>query len=225
MKKIYHQIKRYKQTSVNCGPNSLAQLFSFFNFDINPNDIIKKTKMISGLGTWDANLGKTVIELGFKAKITPINTYAFDPTWYKLNAKVLTNKLNDRLKKVKNKLLRANIQSFILYLKAGGKIEFKPISKTLLISKLKKHPILVGLCSTYLYRDNLTSNCGAGYRLGHFVIVNGYDPVGDKFFITDPWHSIPFSKSGRYKVKSDELVTAIHLGEATYDCTIMEIYK
>ncbi len=181
--------------------------------------------MISGLGTWDANLGKTALAFGFKAKITPVNLYVFDPARHKLNPETLLKKLSARIHKAKDKLLRSDIQAFIDFLRAGGRIEFKPLSKELLILKLRKHPFLVGLCSTYLYRGRLTANQQMGYRLGHFVVVNGYEPVSDKFFITDPWRAIPFSKSGRYKIKSAELIAAMYLGEATYDCTILEIDK
>ena len=181
--------------------------------------------MIEGLGTYDAHLGVTAIKLGYKVKITPHNIYAFDPTWYNLSKTKLIIKLRNFSRKLEDKLLENNVKAFISFLKIGGQIEFKPISKELLISKLERYPVLVGLCSTYLRREGRPDKWDARFRCGHFVIVNGYDPKSDKFFLTDPWHSIPFSKTGRYKVKSDELITAIYLGEATYDCTVMEVWR
>lgn len=224
MKNIYHKIKRYEQTGVNCGPNSLAQLLSFYDDNTTPDELVAQTNMLKNLGTYDANLGVTTIKLGYKTKITPHNLYTFDPNWYKFSKKKLISKLEKELPKTKKKDLRHNIKGFIEFLKLGGEIDFQPISKDLLIKKLRKYPVLIGLSSTYLYRHD-NERTGPKCRFGHFVIVNGYDPSSDKFFITDPWHSIPLSKTGRYKVKSDELIAAIYLGEATYDCTILEIWK
>jgi hypothetical protein len=225
MKKIHHKIKRYEQTDLNCGPNSLAQLLSFYGDNTTPEEIVAKTNMIDDLGVFDAQLGVTAIKFGYKVRITPQNLCAFDPTWYELSNAELISKLRNFSRKITDELLKIDIDAFISFLKLGGQIDLRPISKELLITKLKKYPILVGLCSTYLWREKRPNRWDRRFRYSHSVIVNGYDPMGDKFFITDPWHSIPRSKTGFYQIKSDELIAAIFLAEATYSATVMEVWK
>jgi hypothetical protein len=107
--------------------------------------------------------------------------------------------------------------------------EHVPHSKELLLEKLAIGPFIVGLCSTYIYGE-MRDKSGEkddirGERIGHFVLVDGYNLDTDEFTIKDPWHSIPFSKDGSYTLKSDRLITAMLLGEATYDATIVQLYK
>lgn len=185
--------------------------------------------MIPGLGTYDGNLGCTAIKNGFKVTITPQNLHVFDPTWLSLEKASLLEKLKARAAVVVDKNLIASIKGFIDFLELGGKLEFKDYSKNLIIEKLTVGPCIVGLCSTYLYGEKRmksgTSNDIEGDRIGHFIVVDGYNPGTSEFTIKDPWHSIPFSKDGSYKLKSDRLIMAMLLGEATYDATIVQLYK
>lgn len=223
--KIFYKIDRYVQTADNCGPYALAQLISFFGKKVDPKQIEKQTKEIKEIGTWEANLGITSLNLGFKARITPMNNYSFDPSWEKESKKNLIEELKARREKISNSLLKKNLAFFIEFLLSGGKIEFKPISKGLLVDKLKHNPIIVGLSSNYLYKRKLNANKRLAYRFCHFVTVNGYDLKNDKFFVTDSNKFNPFSQNGRYKIGTDTLVAAIYLAEATFDSTILEIYK
>lgn len=224
--KIFHKIKRFKQTTdFNCGPAALAQLFSFYGNQHGIEDIEELVKISTEFGTYDGYLGKTAIDFGYKVKLTPQNLYAFDPTWFKLTNSIIVNNLRDFRDMVTNKKLKYDIEGFEKFLTSGGKIDFAPLSKELLIYKLKKYPILIGICPTYLQGWERPLNPETNYREGHFVVINGYDSKTDKFSVVDPWHSIPSSKSGRYRVKSDRLIQAMFLAEATYDCTILELWK
>lgn len=224
MKKIiYYPVKRFMQTGDNCGAFSLAQVISFYDPNIDPGVVLKKTKKIENVGTWDANLGIAAIRLGYKAIITPMNNYAFDPCWINLSKAELTLNLEKRKKKVKNKLLKLNIGFFVDYLKIGGEIELRSISKDLLIKKLLKYPFLAGLSSNYLYKRKLNEEESYGFRSGHFIAINGYDFSKDEFFVTDSGRFTPFNNAGRYKIKSEELIASIYLGEATFDSTILEL--
>lgn len=225
MKTIKHKVKRYEQVGPNCGPNALAQLMSFYGKEVDPLELVKQTRMMGDFGTWDADIGKTATLYGFKPRIITLNINTFTPQWYSLGKQALIKKLQQRAKKVKGKLQKQNAQSFVDYLRAGGKLAFKPISREFLIDRLKKRPIIVGLSSTYLYKlpPKKQQKIDADFENGHFVVLDGYDPKTDKFSVVDPWYKIPFSKSGRYKLKSDELIAAIYLGEATYDCTVLEL--
>jgi len=235
MKKIYHKVKRIKQGNFECGPASLAQLLDYYGCPKTIDEIIKKMELSVDLsiGTFDGFLGKAAIEFGFKARIITQNIYVFDPTWYKLSRNKLLKKLKVLKKNVnpKNIFLKLCVDGYIKFLKAGGKIDFIPLTKELLINLLKKHPLLIGISATYLYKTKRydfkkkKASDISGHPAGHFLILNGYDPKTDKFYITDSWYKIPFSKIGKYKVKSDILINAMFLGQATYDCTVLEIEK
>jgi len=224
-----YDVPRIEQTEENCGPTALTQLFHYFGINQSVDKTIEQTSMIPGLGTYDGNLGCTAIKNGFKVTITPQNWHVFDPTWLSLDKAGLLNKLKARTAVVKDKHLDASTKGFIEFLELGGKLEFKDYSKDLLNEKLTVGPYIVGLCSTYLYGEKRIKNGikddVKGDRIGHFVVVDGYNPNTDEFAIKDPWHSIPFSKDGSYKLKSDRLITAMLLGEATYDATIVQLYK
>jgi len=211
-------------TETNCGPTALAQLFSFYGNNVDPQDIEKRIAMAE-IGTLDGFLGQAAIKYGYKTRITPQNLFVFDPTWTGLANRDLVAKLREFKEITKNKGLKLSLTGYIGFLEMGGKIDFKTLSVKLLVEKFKKHPVLIGLCSTYLYGIARPANAAANYRDGHFVVLESYDQKTDKFSVIDPYHSIPFSKSGRYKVKSDRLIESMFLAEATYDCAILEIWK
>jgi len=223
--KIAHKVKRFCQTSdTNCGPHALASLLSFYGNNTSPEKLERATRMIPGIGTYDGWLGQTALALGFKTRITPQNLYVFDPTWNKLDAPGLLIKLRDFEANL-NGNLKISLDGYAAFIESGGMIEFNTLSKDILVEKLKKYPLFIGLCTTYLYGDLRPNDPANNYRYGHFVVLDGYDSGSDKFWITDPWHSISFSKDGHYQVKADELVSAMYFAEATYDCTIMEIWQ
>lgn len=221
---ISHKVKRYCQTSeTNCGPYSLAQLMSYYEKDPDPAAIEKCLKMTE-YGILDGYLGQAAIARGYKVTINPRDLYVFDPTWEKITQDELLQKLRAG-REGADKGLRFSLDGYIGFLEAGGKIGSKILSRDLLVSKLKRHPLFIGLCSTYLYGIARPAIAEIAFRYTHFVVVNGYDQNKDAFSIVDPYHTIPFSKSGRYQVKSDRLVEAMFLAEATHDCTILEIEK
>lgn len=223
MRQIHHTVRRFEQTGDNCGPNSLAQLLSFYGDTATPEALREQTRMIKGIGTYDGHLGLTAIQRGYAVRITPANLYAIDPTWQGLSSEELVRRLRRFRKTVRERLLRISLDGYIAFLQAGGTLDFEVISRHLLVKKIQHHPLMVGLCSTVLYGNKRPPRPEIRYRFGHFVVVNGYNPDSDRFSIVDPWHTIPMSKTGRYAVPSSKLIAAMYLGEATYDCTIIEI--
>lgn len=224
-----YNVPRIEQTGKNCGPTALTQLFHYFDIDQSVEETIEQTSMIPGLGTYDGNLGCTAIKKGFKVTITPQNLNVFDPTWFSLNREALLSKLRARAEIIEDKYLVASTNGFIDFLELGGELEFKHYSEDLLFEKLALGPFIVGLCSTYLYGE-MRDKGGVkddvkGERLGHFVVVDGYNSETDEFTIKDPWHSIPFSPNGEYMLKGDKLITSMLLGEATYDATIVQLFN
>lgn len=208
---MLYKIKRLEQTGTDCGPNSLTMLLSYYDSSIKLEEVLKNTPQVKNLGTFDGWLGVTAIKLGYKVRINSLNIESIPRKWHSLKLSNILKKL--KTKKTKDKALNHSIKGYSKFIELGGKLIFENINKEMLIKKLNKGPILIGLSSSYLYKEEKT--------VGHFVVVNGYE--NNKFSIIDPWHSIPFSKNGRYKLEPNKLINAILLGALTYDCCILEI--
>jgi predicted double-glycine peptidase len=222
--KINYLVPRLKQNGLNCGPFALAQVLQYYGEIITAEELIQGTKMVQGIGTYESNLALTAKKLGYKTKITTQNLYLFDPTWQELSQNELIVKLQEQEKELKDKDLTQSAQGFIEYLQAGGKLGSETIDRDLLVDKLGRGPLVVGLNMTYLYQEKRPLDKEAK-RYGHFVTVSGYDGENDTFTLIDPWHSIPFSKDGIYQVKSARLIAAIYLAEATFDASLLEVYQ
>ena len=221
-----HRVKRFCQTSeFNCGPYALAQLLSFYQEKRNGADIEKDLKMIKDLGIDGSCLGSSAISYGYKARMVAQDLYIFDPQWFKLPQEVLLGKLREFYAQAKKGSLKISIGGYIDFLEKGGRVEFNPLSKELIIDRLKNHPVLIGFCMTYLYGEKRPNDSGRNFRYNHFAVINGYDSKSDSFSVVDPYHLIPFAKSGRYRIKSDKLVAAMYLAEANNECTLLEIWK
>ncbi|HMB53217.1 MAG TPA: hypothetical protein VKU40_07870, partial [Thermoanaerobaculia bacterium] len=79
--------------------------------------------------------------------------------------------------------------------------------------------------ATWLYRTKRElaeeDDDVAGWPVGHFVVVSGYDPVHDLFSIVDPMRQTPFGDGGVYAVASERLMASILLGDATDDAVLL----
>ena len=88
---------------------------------------------------------------------------------------------------------------------------------------------LTGLSATYLYQTKREFRNDyddiRGEPVGHFVVICGYYPRGDRFIVRDPSSHIPFSRTGKYSVSAERLIAAIFLGDATYDAVLLVLAK
>ncbi len=168
----------------------------------------------------------TALRYGFFATIYSYNLRVFDPTWQGLSTDELQAKLAERADWVRSaKLVRAT-DAYREFLAEGGRIRFADLTRALLVRHLRQgRPILTGLSATYLYR--IMREHGSEYDdirgepSGHFVVICGYYPKSDRFVLRDPSFHIPFSQSGRYSVPADRLISAILLGDITYDAVLL----
>jgi hypothetical protein len=107
---------------------------------------------------------------------------------------------------------------------------FAELTQELLAGILAKgHPVLTGLNATYLYgtpreyRDEYDDV--RGEPVGHFVVISGYYPVSGRFIVRDPSSHIPFSRTGKYSVEAQRLISAILLGDVTYDGVLLIVSR
>jgi hypothetical protein len=136
--------------------------------------------------------------------------------------------LKQRSDFVTSKRLKTTIAAYAEYLKGGGQLRFDPLDRDLLVTLLRRgQPVLTGLSATYLYQTprelNEQYDDLRGEPAGHFVVVCGYYPKSDCFVVRDPSSHIPFSRSGKYSVASERLITAILLGDVTYDAVLLTL--
>jgi len=208
----------------------LAQVYGYYGFEKPLPDVIRDVPRNPDGGTLGVYLGISALRDGFAAQIYSYNLRVFDPTWQRLARPALLRKIHKRLAAVESKRLQRSLEAYVEFLSLGGTVMFREFSKKLLIGLLERgRPILCGLSATYLYRNKREFQDRyddvRGAPVGHFVVICGYYPRSDKFLVRDPSSHIPFSRSGRYSVDAERLVTAILLGDVTYDADLLVLAK
>ncbi len=220
-------VPRFEQPDdVTCGPTCLTQVYRAYGLDKSVSEVIRETPRNPDGGTLAVYLGIGAMRNGFRATIYSYNLRVFDPTWQRLETPALIQKLRQRSKTVTSPKLRESLEAYVAYLKLGGQVRFAELEKKLLVRLLSRgYPILTGLSATYLYRtprefrnkyDDIR-----GEPVGHFVVVCGYYPKSDRFVVRDPASHIPFSRTGKYSVPAERLISSILLGDRTYDAVLL----
>jgi hypothetical protein len=229
MEPVLLDVPRFAQPDdVTCGPTCLTQAYRFLNYDKPLDEVIRDTERNPDGGTLAVFLGLTALRHGFQPTTYSYNLRIFDPTWQNLGPSELIDKLEQRSDFVASKRLKRTIAAYVEYLKDGGNLRFDPLDRDLLVAMLRRgQPILTGLSATYLYQTpreiNEEYDDVRGEPAGHFVVVCGYYPKSDRFVVRDPSSHIPFSRSGKYSVTSERLITAILLGDVTHDAVLLTL--
>ena len=228
---ILLDVPRFEQPDdVTCGPTCLAKVYQYYGFARPLDAIIAETPRNPDGGTLAVNLGISAIGNGFLPTVYPFGLRVFDPTWRSLGPDELLDRLRRRAEAVDNRRLERAVRAFVRYLELGGRVRLVPPSGDLLVRILRRgDPILTGLSATYLYgsareSDNRYDDI-RGHSAGHFVVVCGYRPRSRRFVVADPFRNVPLSRTGRYTVEEGRLITAILLGDQTYDAVLLTLGK
>jgi hypothetical protein len=225
-------VPRFEQPDdVTCGPTCLRQIFHYYGEKSSFLDILSVTQRNPDGGTLAVYLALAALRLGYRAALYPYHLRIFDPTWFELPRRFLKRKLEQRAAVVQEPKLKAATRAYEEFLEQGGRIEFAELMPQLLVRILeRRHPVLCGLSSTYLYRrsrerpeDNEDDDV-RGEPTGHFVVISGYSSGGKSFFVRDPSSHAPFGPSGRYVVPAQRLINSILLGDATHDAVLLELW-
>jgi hypothetical protein len=201
-------------------------VYRFLGYARDVTQVIADTPRNADGGTLAVYLGISALRNGFHPTIYTYNLRIFDPTWRRLSVEELRAKLRSRRTFVRSRRLKRAITAYIQYLRMGGRVRFSELETDLLVDVLSRgRPILTGLSATYLYgtareRDEEYDDV-RGEPAGHFVVVCGYYPRSDRFVVHDPSSHIPFSRSGKYTVEARRLISAILLGDVTYDANLL----
>ena len=228
---ILLDVPRFEQPdNVTCGPTCLAQVYRYYGHRKELRTVIEETPRNPDGGTLAVYLGMSALKNNFRTTLYCYDLKVFDPTWRPLSPLELIQKLQRRKRIVESKRLQRTLEAYCQYLKRGGQIRFRELEKKLLIDILAKgHPILTGLSATYLYRTPREFNDRyddiRGNPVGHFVVICGYYPASDRFIVRDPSSHIPFSRTGKYSVDAERLISAILLGDVTYDAVLLVLAR
>lgn len=222
-------VPRFEQPDdVTCGPTCLMQVYRFYG-DLRALEEIRDTLVRNADGgTLAVYLGISALSHGFGATLYPFDLEIFDPTWFKLDPDDLADKLAARGDTLRGKS-RAAVFAYRDFLLLGGKIKFREPEPRLLVSIINRgHPVLCGLSATWLYKTPRECPDGSyddvrGEPSGHFVVISGYDRQGERFRVRDPSGHVPFSADGAYVIPAGRLISAILLGDQTYDAVLLEI--
>ena len=228
---IILDVPRFEQPDdVTCGPTCLTQIYRYYGYQRTLPEVIQETPRNPDGGTLAVYLGTSALRNGFQATIYSYNLRVFDPTWRTLSPSALVAKLQKRAQAVESRRLQRTLNAYISYLRAGGQVKFGELNTRLLVQILARGcPILTGLSATYLYQTKREFHNEyddiRGEPVGHFVVICGYYPRGDRFIVRDPASHIPFSRTGKYSVSAERLMAAIFLGDATYDAVLLVLAK
>lgn len=227
---LYLPIDRLEQPDeTTCGPTCLTKVYRYYGHDIELEKVIEGTERNEDGGTLGVFLGIHALKQGFDATLHPFSFRVMDPTWEKLSPRELRKKLLLRAESVRKVKLQRACEAHAEFIALGGRIDLRELRRDWMILKLiEGFPLLTGLSATALYRSSRERNDKpddvAGSPVGHFVVVAGYDTMTDEFLISDPERELPDSlREGQYRVEGERLISAILLGEATYDANMLVI--
>ena len=226
---------RQQPDATTCGPTCLHALYQYYGDAITLDEVIAQVSQWQKGGTLAVYLALHALRRGYQATILPYNLTIFDPTWSKLDAARIREKLKAQLLHKKELPGFEEVtRAYLDYLALGGRLKFKVITPALIRSYLKSGiPILAGLSATYLYDDTREfeqqgrwiADDIRGQSCGHFVVLSGYSKVNRCVQVADPLVPNPMAPDRYYDVDIYRLVCAIMLGILTYDGNLLIIQK
>ncbi|GAB4144762.1 MAG: C39 family peptidase [Planctomycetota bacterium] len=213
-----------------CGPTCLKAIYDYWGRDVALDDIVAAVERLPAGGTADVFLANHALENGFRVTICTFNLRIFDPTWFRLGACDLAEKLRrQREAKADDQVLVRLSDGYLRFLELGGDLRLVDLSAHLLRSHLRRGmPILTGLSSTFLYRaprefgprdddDDIR-----GEPQGHFVVLYGYEPSRGNVLVADPFQRNPMARH-YYEAPVERAIGAILLGVLTHDANLVVI--
>ncbi|AHM58589.1 hypothetical protein D770_01575 [Flammeovirgaceae bacterium 311] len=212
-----------------CGPTSLHAVYNYFKYDLGLDEVIRSVNYLEGGGTLAVFLGLDALSKGFSARMYTSNLTMFDPSWRELPKEELLKKLDAQLKYKKGRKFTLATAAYKQFLLKGGEINMEMLDEALLKSYLSRNiPILAGLSATYLYQtkreyadeqDRSIFDDLRGEPMGHFVVLTKLE--GEYLWVADPYKENPISSTNYYKIETNRVINAIHLGILTYDANIL----
>lgn len=221
----------WQHTNTSCGPTSLAILLSYYGIKVSSWSIAEEIPRLTDdkgedWGTFAQRLAMYCINHDLKVSIFTFDFQVIDLKWEKLSQSKLLARM-ELAKKTRDipslgkELSEIYMQSFIDFIKAGGKLHInKYVTSTLLYKLLEKGPVMVSVCSSVLYNTGRTTSIGLrqskpddinGTVSNHFLVVYGNTEDG-KLLIDDPYF-----KPGLHTIEPERLMVAMTAAQIECD--------
>lgn len=220
-------VERIEQPDdLTCGPTALLQVYRYHGLRLSLAEVIGATRRNPDGGTLAVYLALSALEAGWHPTLYTFDLDVVDPTWEGLPAEEMARRLEARVEEVGGERLRRILRVYAELVRRGGEVRIVDLDRRLLVELLVAgHPVVAGLSATWLYRTprELAEEPDdvAGWPVGHFVVVSGYEPEGDRFLVVDPSRDIPISGTGVYAVRSERLMASILLSDTTDDAVLL----
>lgn len=214
-----------------CGPTCLHAVYRFFHDSIALDQVVAECAKLEEGGTLAPLLGTHALQRGYDAKIFTFNLKVWDPTWFVPTRQDLIEKLHRQLQVKDRPRLQRAMRAYLEFLRCGGRVAMQDLTRHLIRNYLGRSiPILAGLSATYLYQTAREAGPVwhaddiAGFPVGHFVVLCGYNRETKMVRIADPYLPNPFApRDNYYSVGVDRVICAILLGSFTYDANLLII--
>lgn len=216
-------------TESTCGPTCLHAIYRFHRMPYSLETLIDEIERDEEGGTVSVHLALHALRQGFRATTYSYNLKIFDPTWRALPPGEMIAKLEHRIPRLDDPKLVDTHRAYIEFLQRGGRLRFNDLTPALVRRLLAGGtPILTGLSATYLYetvreRADGRNDDVAGFPVGHFVVVNGFEDGTGEVVISDPYKGNPFNPRGAYRVDVHRFINAVMLGIITYDANLLTL--
>ena len=105
---------------VTCGPTCLHSVYRYFGDEVSLDAVIADVRMLDAGGTLDVFLANHALERGYRASLFSYNLQLFDPTWYRLPAADLAQRLQAQAKAKRDPKLRQATRGYLRFLELGG---------------------------------------------------------------------------------------------------------
>jgi hypothetical protein len=221
-----------------CGPTCLHALYRHWGLnDVSLKQVIGAVERLRSGGTIAEFLACDALRRGFAATIYTWHLQLFDPTWFAADGMAhdpadMRERLKQQLKvKPRNSRMTAASRACQEFLRLGGTLKMQDLTSELIVRYLSRGvPIITGLSSTYLYREQRALNHPRtvgddvrGHPQGHFVMLVGYDPASREVLVADPLDENPPFHTAKYRLPMDRLMNAILLGIMTHDANLLVV--
>ena len=213
---------------VTCGPTCLQAVYAHYDDPLPIGQVVEEVSQLGEGGTLDVFLANHALARGYRATIYTYNLTLFDPTWFADPDTDLDERLAKQLRYKADAKLAFATRGYRAFLRAGGRLRFADLTEALLTKYLeRRHPILTGLSSTYLYQSarEVPATCEEddlrGEPAGHFVVLCGYNSQTREVQVADPWYEHPYGDTQHYRVPIERLIGAILLGITTFDANLL----
>jgi len=120
-------VPRFEQTKMMCSPYSFKQVFSYYNDEVDINELKKESQSRIDAGTWFSLPVLFAKKRGYRVDVYSNYLGVFDPTWSKLSKKEMAKKLMQRYQFKKKE--KGQYIGLVEFLKKGGNLYLKPITK------------------------------------------------------------------------------------------------